>query len=262
MELLNNFALLGYDMPFFNFGNFALSNPFDITSIFQFNNFNYTFPTFNYSLDFNSLWQNMPQMNFFGSYQNTSKNNTSTGTGITKSQDVKEIGAELYKKCQNIARKRGLTEEFFIRTAEIAKKINCDPLALLAKMYASSGFKTNKPNQKSGAIGLNQFLPDSKYVKAAGGASAYAKLSALQQLDYIEQFFVENTKVFNGKYLEGEDIFAINFLPSRATQDVLVKSRQDKYYDSKRDKDNDGDIDKKDLRITYQEKLKEMLNCS
>ena len=62
-----------------------------------------------------------------------------------------------------------------------------------------------------------------------------------------------------GKYLKGEDLFAMNFLSSRANQEVLVKSRSDRYYDEKRDKDGDGDIDKADMRVVLNLKKKEML---
>ena len=258
-----------YSPPFFNSYFLPVSNPY------MYSNCNSIFsgpinPLNNMNWNQNNLWQNPFNFNnfIFCNYKNPlspphSKSSKASDNGkqVTEySGDAKEVGEQLYKKCQKIAQKRGLTQEFFTKVASIAKKINCDPMALIVKMYASSGLKTDAVNKSSGAVGLNQFLPKSKHVKAAGGSQAYLKLSALEQLDYIEKFFVDQAQKYGGKRLEAEDIFAINFLPSRAGNDVLTKVG-DQYYDKARDKDGDGDVDKKDMRTVYEEKLNKMLNC-
>ncbi len=264
----NNFAPV-------NFGNYPGFN--SLPPLFQFNIANYALPMQSFN-GLNSVWNNVMQFSLpawscpslfsFTSKpattqtlsSNKSTNSAANTVRTPMSGDSKEIGAQLYSKCKGIAQKRGLTVEFFERVAQIAKKINCDPMALLAKMYASSSLRTDAVNKSSGAVGLSQLLPSSKYVKMVGGTEKFKTLSALQQLDYIERYFIEHTKQFGGRYLEGEDIFAINFLPAYATRDVLVR-RGEKYYEEVRDRDGDGDIDKADLRRTYQEKLNKMLNC-
>lgn len=226
-----------------------------------------TSPGYLSSFNTNSMPQNIRSLNFnfvgmsSPTFTNTYTSSINSNTaGRYANLSAEEIGAQLYQQCKNIARRRGLTLQFFVRVAQMAKKINCDPLALLAKMYASSGLKPYAINKETGAVGLNQLLPKSRFITMAGGYDRYKNMSAIEQLDYIEAYWLDKAKVFNGRYLEGEDIFAMNFLPDYATRDVLVR-RGERYYDPLRDKDGDGDIDKKDMREAYLKKLNEMLNC-
>ena len=190
--------------------------------------------------------------------QTLSDTNQSSQSSVGGS--TKETALTIYQKCRKNADKRGLTLEFFEKLVKVCNNIQCDPMDMLAKMWASSRWKTYAVNEESGAVGLTQIKPEILR-KYGVNPENYQKMSAVEQLDIIEKYFLRNKKKCNmdGKYLTGEDLFAMNFLSSRANQEVLVKSRSDRYYDEKRDKDGDGDIDKADMRVVLNLKKKEML---
>ena len=190
--------------------------------------------------------------------QTLSDTNQSSKSSVGGS--TKETALTIYQKCRKNADKRGLTLEFFEKLVKVCNNIQCDPMDMLAKMWASSRWKTYAVNTTSGAVGLTQIKPEILR-KYGVNPENYQKMSAVEQLDIIEKYFLRNKKKCNmdGKYLKGEDLFAMNFLSSRANQEVLVESRNDRYYDKKRDKDGDGDIDKADMRVVLNLKKKEML---
>lgn len=153
-----------------------------------------------------------------------------------------------------------MTLEFFEKLVKVCNNIQCDPMDMLAKMWASSRWKTYAVNKTSGAVGLTQIKPE--ILRRYGvNPEHYRNMSAVEQLDIIEKYFLKNKKKCNmeGKYLKGEDLFAMNFLSSRANQQVLVASRGDRYYDPKRDINHDGKIDKDDMRAVRDLKIHDML---
>lgn len=173
---------------------------------------------------------------------------------------TKETALTIYQKCRKNADKRGLTLEFFEKLVKVCNNIQCDPMDMLAKMWASSRWKTYAVNKTSGAVGLTQIKPE--ILRRYGvNPEHYRNMSAVEQLDIIEKYFLKNKKKCNmeGKYLKGEDLFAMNFLSSRANQQVLVASRGDRYYDPKRDINHDGKIDKDDMRAVRDLKIHDML---
>ena len=200
--------------------------------------------------------------NYFGFSQHSSfaLSDTNQSSKSSVGGSTKETALTIYQKCRKNADKRGLTLEFFEKLVKVCNNIQCDPMDMLAKMWASSRWKTYAVNESSGAVGLTQIKPE--ILRRYGvNPEDYQKMSAVEQLDIIEKYFLRNKKKCNmeGKYLKGEDLFAMNFLSSRANQQVLVKSRSDRYYDRNRDKDNDGDIDKDDMLAVLNLKKKEML---
>ena len=221
-------------------------------SLFNIPAFNFSMPQF----DFKFSLPKFNSSNVFSMPKVDSNQSSQSSVGGS----TKETALTIYQKCRKNADKRGLTLEFFEKLVKVSNNIQCDQMDMLAKMRASSRWKTNAVNKTSGAVGLTQIKPEILR-KYGVNPEDYKKMSAVEQLDIIEKYFLKNKKKCNmeGKYLKGEDLFAMNFLSSRANQQVLVESRSARYYDPKRDKDNDGDIDKDDMRAVLDLKKKEML---
>ena len=89
---------------------------------------------------------------------------TLSGTNQSSKSSVggstKETALTIYQKCRKNADKRGLTLEFFEKLVKVCNNIQCDPMDMLAKMWASSRWKTNAVNKTSGAVGLTQIKPE------------------------------------------------------------------------------------------------------
>lgn len=246
-------ALPDFNMPLFNFTS-AKSNVLGSSqySLFKIPAFNFSMPQF----DFKFSLPKFNSSNVFSMPKVDSNQSSKSSVGGS----TKETALTIYQKCRKNADKRGLTLEFFENLVKVCNNIQCDPMDMLAKMWASSRWKTNAVNKTSGAVGLTQIKPE--ILRRYGvNPEDYRNMSAIEQLDIIEKYFLKNKKKCNmeGQYLKGEDLFAMNFLSSRANQQVLVKSRSDRYYDPKRDKNNDGVIDKGDMRAVCDLKMKEML---
>lgn len=86
--------------------------------------------------------------------------------------------------------------EFNKKVIEISGRLNCDPNNLMAVMAFETGgtFEPNQPNLGgSGAIGLIQFMPKTASYLGTSSA-ALAAMSAIEQLDYVEQFLIDQSK--------------------------------------------------------------------
>ncbi len=85
----------------------------------------------------------------------------------------------------------GVTQEFRVRVREIGGNLNIDPSWLMAVMGFETGytFDPGKPNGSgSSAVGLIQFL--SSTAKSLGTTTtALARMTAVEQLDYVEKYF-------------------------------------------------------------------------
>ncbi|MBP2643774.1 MAG: putative peptidoglycan binding domain protein [Firmicutes bacterium] len=78
-----------------------------------------------------------------------------------------------------------VTPEFKAKVLVISNKLQMNPDDLMAIMAFESGFDPAQPNRAgSGAVGLIQFMPDT--ARGLGTSTdALAKMSALEQLDYV-----------------------------------------------------------------------------
>ena len=188
------------------------------------------------------------QVNPFGS---SGKSLFSGFSGLDSAAEITDAGGisptvnPSYSKSPNVK----LDKEFLDKTKAISERIGCDYKDLLAVMNSESGLKANARNSNGGATGLIQFMPDT--ARSLGTTTdQLAKMTPVQQLDYVEKFLEQNKKQagMDGKKLSGADLYSLVFLPGRANRSVLTQSGE-KYYSPNHglDLDKDGNISKADL---------------
>ncbi len=145
-----------------------------------------------------------------------------------------------------------LSDGFYNKATEVAKRLGCDPNDLLAVMYSESGLKPGAVNKNGGATGLIQFMP--RTAKSLGTSTqAIKNMSAEEQLVYVEKCIASNKKMAG--YAANEKIgagtlYALIFLPARAKRDVLTSCNEGTaYYSANKglDKNGDGMITKDEL---------------
>ncbi|WP_197731860.1 peptidoglycan-binding protein [Rhizobium ruizarguesonis] len=109
-------------------------------------------------------------------------------------------------------RKHGPT--FNNRVIEISKRIKCDANHLMAVMAFESGesFAPDRQNDAgSGAVGLIQFMPST--ARSLGTtAEKLATMTAIQQLDYVEQYFTAASR--NGSFSTLGDLYMAVLWPA------------------------------------------------
>lgn len=152
---------------------------------------------------------------------------------------VKQINSQLYEKIK-----------------DIADKLNCNHQDLMAIINAESGFNPKARNKFSGATGLIQFMP--KTARGLGTSiDELADMSAIEQLDYVEQYLQSIKKaVFRKDHaLSGAELYALIFLPKNAGKEALA-FKGHPYYDLNKglDLDGDGIISKEDLKHVVRSK--------
>ena len=169
-----------------------------------------------------------------------------------------------------LERAKALGPEFLAKVKRIANNINCDYKDLLAVMNSESGFNSKVQNQAGHqAYGLIQFTPEA--AEGIGTSiSALLAMTPMQQLDYVEKFYVKATKTrgMSGKRLTGADLYALTFLPARANEEVLCV-RGERYTSGKKkgqlknwyeanakafDHNGDGKITKSELQMQIDKK--------
>lgn len=127
---------------------------------------------------------------------------------------------------------KGLDKAFLNRVKEVAKNINCDYKDLLAVMNSESGLNSKAYNKCGGATGLIQFMP--KTARQLGTTTeALAKMSPIEQLDYVEKFYLQNKKAYikSNEKLSAGQLYALTFLPARANREVLT-TKGEVYYNA------------------------------
>ncbi len=226
----------------FLLNQYPFSNPF----IFNKNNFATpqmpnVFDGFNFNCSFANAFSasafDFSNFNFKASVFSSSATST---TQTSESQSVPS------GKCKPNAK---LDKAFLDKVKQIAARLNCDYRDLLGVMNAESGLNSKAVNSKSGATGLIQFMPST--AKSLGTSTAALKnMSAIQQLDYVEKFFVNNIKAkgLTGKRLTSGDIYALVFMPAKVNKDVICKAGSKEYSANKGlDTNKDGIVTKTEL---------------
>lgn len=105
-----------------------------------------------------------------------------------------------------------VTPAFKSKVITIAKNLNIDPDYLMACMAFETGetFSPSVKNQAgSGAVGLIQFMPDTAQ-KLGTTTNALAKMSAVEQLDYVERYF----RGFHRRITSVEDVYMAILWPA------------------------------------------------
>lgn len=188
------------------------------------------------NFDPNELFNISPGL--LNTFQNTIASHSGEDTSYF-SYDAQALKSKWAKK------KPHLTDEFYQKIVEIAKKINCDPGDLLGLMNAESGIKASSVNKNGGATGLIQFMPST--AKAFGTSTAALKqMTEVQQLEYVEKFFIKMkkmAKIPDNKPIGRGTLYALVFLPARANSEILTQAGE-KYYNANKgaDRNKDGKI--------------------
>ena len=156
-----------------------------------------------------------------------------------------------------------LGKGFCAKLEQVAKNINCNPADLIGMMQSESGINPCAYNNNGGATGLIQFMPST--ARSLGTTtSELLNMSAIEQLDYVEQYF-SNWTGGSGEELTGGDLYTLCFLPAYLDRDVLCSSSDSStssYYraNSALDADKDGKITKEELDLRVENKYQEVLN--
>ena len=201
--------------------------------------------------------------------EETRTSQTSSETSTTRKKDdekvdysVENLKAKWKKKKPNL----NLSDEFYNKIIKISKDINCDPNDLMGIINLETSGTFN-PSIKNGigATGLIQFLPDvtkedikkgakKDLVKRVGKRiSELEKMSAEEQLDYVEKYFKSHIKEKKIKgRIDGATLYSIVFWPKAANKNndyVIAKQGSNVYAQNPLlDKDkSDKAITKKDL---------------
>lgn len=234
-------------MPTYNASVFT---PYSIPSVnmsFQ----NFSMPAMNNTFDWSSvntgnLWSSLPMGDSF-SFSTTASSKTYSDSDTSNfSYDAEELKNKWAKKKPNLK----LSQEFFNKVVQIAKRVQCDPNDLMGIMNIETAgtFSPTKTNPKSGAVGLIQFLP--RYVSSYGTSiSALKNMTAEEQLTYVEKYLVKNKQTFgvSGK-VDAGTLYALVFTPAWAKKETLASAGQKEYDQNKLlDKNKDGVITKSDL---------------
>lgn len=157
---------------------------------------------------------------------------------------------------------RDLSPEFINKVKRIAANLRCDYQDLLALMNSESGLDPQAVNKSSGATGLIQFtdiaIKDLNQVYGLSLTKSKIKnMSAIEQLDIVEKFLMltKKRKFSPSAQLSGGDLYALIYLPARASRQTLAVRGEDYYEDNKGlDLDGNGVITKEDLNRRIKEK--------
>lgn len=151
---------------------------------------------------------------------------------------------------------------FCAKLEEVAKNINCDPKDLIGMMQSESGINPSAYNNNGGATGLIQFMPST--ARSLGTTTQeLLNMSAVEQLDYVEQYF-SNWTGGSGQRLTGGDLYTLCFLPAFLDKEVLCSSSDSStsvYYNANSglDANGDGNITKSELSNRVSNKYQEVL---
>lgn len=109
------------------------------------------------------------------------------------------------------------------KMARVAELIGTRPDCLANVIGLESGFRTDIRNPNGGATGLIQFMPST--AKRLGTTTgALARMSAMQQLDYVLRFYRPHA----GKVASCRDLYLATFLPAFiGTSMATVLGRKD-----------------------------------
>lgn len=122
---------------------------------------------------------------------------------------VKDISVPSLTKAKNGRQTTGIDPAFQARAQQVANNIGVPLEDLLGIMRHESGLNPAIPNPYTGAVGLIQFMPNTAR-KLGTSTEALKKMSAIEQLDYVEKFY----KPIAGKAKDIGDLYMFTFLPA------------------------------------------------
>jgi hypothetical protein len=111
---------------------------------------------------------------------------------------------------------------FKARLGEVARNIGVPPTALVRVMNKESRMNPHAVNAKTNATGLIQFMPST--AKMLGTTvEDLKKMSALEQLDYVEKYYLP----YKGKVHNYEDLYMATFFPAALgkSKDTVMRTK-------------------------------------
>lgn len=147
--------------------------------------------------------------------------------------------------------------KFYRALRDLAAKLGCHPHDLLAVIYLESACKPAAFNKTTSAVGLIQFLPAT--LKAVGyhqGPYEFQKLSAWEQMPYIEKYFAGVVKAY-GPLTDVTRLYRAVLYPlslSYGDTDgvaIFVSSEQAYQYNKGLDLDADGVVSVHDIKRKF-----------
>lgn len=155
-------------------------------------------------------------------FNDTPVSTPTTGVSFTEVNllDFKTLPSKIsnYSGFKNFISQAGVKT----KVENIAKKIGVTANDLYTIFYAESKFNPAIVNSK-GATGLIQFMPKTAIGLGTSGP-ALAKLTAFQQLDFVEKYFLPKA----GKYKNVYDLYLYTFFPLALgkPQGWVIESKQ------------------------------------
>lgn len=244
-----NQPFLGYSVPaYYSFNNFHLLNNVYSTPVVRFNDTSLiSIPSSNSNNPF-GYFNNTNNITIPKSRTTTSSSNNTRSQKTQSNQEISEdttvntSGKKLNKNNNEYG------PEFLAKVKQIAQRLNCDYRDLLGLMNSESGINAQAKNPTSSATGLIQFIEST--ARSLGTSTAELRqMSPIEQLDYVEKYLATQkaNAGISGKLSAG-DLYALTFLPARASRNVLTSSGE-KYYACNKglDTNKDGQITKDEL---------------
>lgn len=155
-----------------------------------------------------------------------------------------------------------VSPEFKKRVIEICKELVIVPDYLMSCMAFETGgsFRADIPNkEKSGAIGLIQFMP-STAIDLGSTTEKLAKLTSIEQLEYVRKYFFHR----KGKLHTLEDVYLAILFPAGIGKDVdtPIMVKGDKYYKKNAglDTNHDNTVTPRECSVKLQAMYKQGLS--
>lgn len=152
-----------------------------------------------------------------------------------------------YNRIDGVQGNPNVTPAFIKEVEAMAARLGTKPEYLMAVMSFETGGSfspAQKNNAGSGATGLIQFMPATAEGMGTSTA-ALARMSAVEQLEYVEQYFMERAGAQNGKLSTVEGVYtAVLYGTPKADPNATLWSRGSTEYswNSGLDANRDGRI--------------------
>lgn len=240
------FSLYNQNISSFPTFNFAQNQTFN--SFGNFNTFTTQFPDYSEMFGqlvtmYNNTIANIQKMDVTKMFSPIQSDYSDADT-TNFSYDADELKERWAKKKPN------LSDEFYNKVVQVAKRLNCSPDDLMAVMNAESGINPTAKNPNSSATGLIQFTEAT--AKGLGTTtSALKKMSAEEQLVYVEKYLANtkrNANLKDNDKITASTLYTMVFLPSKVNKNVITNAGEAYYEHNKGlDINKDGVITKDEL---------------
>ena len=158
-----------------------------------------------------------------------------------KKYDYKELKQKWLKKKPNLK----LSDKFYKKIIKISKKIKCDPNDLMGiiNLETRGTFSPTEQNPDTKATGLIQIMPKFAH-EYDTSIKSLLKMTAEEQLDIVEKYFVKNIKRYKVKgEIDAITLYSLVFCPaySNKPNDFVIAKKGSKTYAQNPSLDYNGD---------------------